>query len=160
MPRLAALTEHAAGIALGGYGNIFQSTTSQWLQTATCVFCLSRLCNILEFLDILDVLNVSDETEAVSSSRILRPRRHGPRVYPWAGRCACPMPMVDSEYETLEVELAITGESSMGVEAYAAHALRWRASGASLIGGCCGTTPGHTAALAKSLAAHATEAGL
>ncbi len=32
-------------------------------------------------------------------------------------------------------------------EVYAAYAIRWRAAGATLIGGCCGTTPAHIAAL-------------
>ena len=34
MPKLAAATE-GTGIALGAYGNIFEGTTSQWLETAT-----------------------------------------------------------------------------------------------------------------------------
>ena len=34
-------------------------------------------------------------------------------------------------------------------EVYADYARRWRAAGASLIGGCCGTTPAHIAALRK-----------
>jgi S-methylmethionine-dependent homocysteine/selenocysteine methylase len=36
-------------------------------------------------------------------------------------------------------------------EAYAAHALRWVRAGAACIGGCCGTTPAHIAALRRSL---------
>lgn len=35
--------------------------------------------------------------------------------------------------------------------AYADHAARWRAAGASLIGGCCGTGPAHVAALRERL---------
>ena len=35
-------------------------------------------------------------------------------------------------------------------EAYAAYARRWNAAGATLIGGCCGTTPAHIAALRKA----------
>jgi S-methylmethionine-dependent homocysteine/selenocysteine methylase len=34
---------------------------------------------------------------------------------------------------------------------YAAHARRWRRAGANLIGGCCGTTPAHIAAVAAAL---------
>lgn len=34
---------------------------------------------------------------------------------------------------------------------YAAYALRWRGLGASIIGGCCGTTPGHVGAVCDSL---------
>ncbi len=36
-------------------------------------------------------------------------------------------------------------------ERYAGEALRWREQGASIIGGCCGTTPAHIAALKASL---------
>lgn len=36
-------------------------------------------------------------------------------------------------------------------DAYAAHAARWRAAGARVIGGCCGTTPAHLAATAAAL---------
>jgi S-methylmethionine-dependent homocysteine/selenocysteine methylase len=36
-------------------------------------------------------------------------------------------------------------------ERYAGEALRWREQGASIIGGCCGTTPAHIAALNASL---------
>jgi len=38
------------------------------------------------------------------------------------------------------------------VPAYAAAAHRWREQGARVIGGCCGTTPAHIAALASALA--------
>ncbi len=37
-------------------------------------------------------------------------------------------------------------------EAYAAYARRWREAGATLIGGCCGTTPAHIAVLRKAFA--------
>jgi len=37
-------------------------------------------------------------------------------------------------------------------EAYASHARSWLEIGARLVGGCCGTTPEHTAALARSIA--------
>jgi S-methylmethionine-dependent homocysteine/selenocysteine methylase len=37
-------------------------------------------------------------------------------------------------------------------EAYAAEALRWRASGAAIIGGCCGTGPDHIRALRRAFA--------
>jgi homocysteine S-methyltransferase len=36
-------------------------------------------------------------------------------------------------------------------DSYAAHARCWLAMGARLVGGCCGTTPGHTAALQRTL---------
>ena len=39
----------------------------------------------------------------------------------------------------------------MSAAAYTRHALRWRESGASLIGGCCGTTPEHIKTLAQAL---------
>lgn len=111
MPKLASATS-GTGLALGAYGNIFEGTTSQWLETAT----------------------------------------HGPRPYPWAGRCACPMPMERGEYEQNIEESALTGEGVMTSAAYTTHALRWRESGASLIGGCCGTTPEHIRTLAQALA--------
>jgi S-methylmethionine-dependent homocysteine/selenocysteine methylase len=40
-------------------------------------------------------------------------------------------------------------------EAYAAHALRWARAGAACIGGCCGTTPAHLAAVQRRLRAAA-----
>lgn len=110
MPKLATAAA-GTGLAIGAYGNIFEGTTSQWLETAT----------------------------------------HGPRQYPWAGRCACPMPMEHSEYERNLEESALTGEGVMTTAAYTTHALRWRDSGASLIGGCCGTTPEHIGTLARAL---------
>jgi S-methylmethionine-dependent homocysteine/selenocysteine methylase len=36
-------------------------------------------------------------------------------------------------------------------EAFAEHAADWLAAGASLVGGCCGTTPGHIAAVAQRM---------
>ncbi len=41
---------------------------------------------------------------------------------------------------------------NVGPEAYAAYARRWLDAGASVIGGCCGTTPAHVAALARDMA--------
>jgi S-methylmethionine-dependent homocysteine/selenocysteine methylase len=41
--------------------------------------------------------------------------------------------------------------------AYADAARAWRALGASIIGGCCGTTPAHTARVARSARAYATD---
>ena len=43
-------------------------------------------------------------------------------------------------------------ESEIGGARYAEMALRWRAEGAQIIGGCCGTRPGHLAAASKALA--------
>lgn len=40
---------------------------------------------------------------------------------------------------------------SVGPAEYAAHALRWRSLGATIIGGCCGTTPEHVRAVAEAL---------
>ena len=42
-------------------------------------------------------------------------------------------------------------EEDVGPVAYAAYAAGWAASGASIIGGCCGTTPDHIRALALAL---------
>mmetsp|Transcript_12364 Transcript_12364/g.40686 ORF Transcript_12364/g.40686 Transcript_12364/m.40686 type:complete len:315 (+) Transcript_12364:34-978(+) len=39
----------------------------------------------------------------------------------------------------------------VSVEAYSAHAREWRRAGASVVGGCCGTSPAHTRALAEAL---------
>jgi S-methylmethionine-dependent homocysteine/selenocysteine methylase len=41
--------------------------------------------------------------------------------------------------------------TACGPHAYAEHATRWVAAGASVVGGCCGTGPDHIAALARSL---------
>jgi S-methylmethionine-dependent homocysteine/selenocysteine methylase len=41
--------------------------------------------------------------------------------------------------------------NAVSPERYAAAALSWRAAGASIIGGCCGTTPAHIQALADAL---------
>lgn len=43
-------------------------------------------------------------------------------------------------------------DEKTGPEEYAALALRWRAEGAQIVGGCCGTTPGHVAAARAALA--------
>jgi S-methylmethionine-dependent homocysteine/selenocysteine methylase len=40
---------------------------------------------------------------------------------------------------------------SVPPQRYAEHAQRWRATGATIIGGCCGTTPAHIAALAEQV---------
>lgn len=48
-------------------------------------------------------------------------------------------------------------ESEIGGEQYAEMALRWRAEGAQIIGGCCGTRPEHIAAARKAL--HGTRPG-
>jgi S-methylmethionine-dependent homocysteine/selenocysteine methylase len=40
-------------------------------------------------------------------------------------------------------------------EAFAEHAARWLAAGARIVGGCCGTTPAHIAAIRRRLAARA-----
>jgi len=39
----------------------------------------------------------------------------------------------------------------MAAAAYAQHGVRWQGNGASIVGGCCGTRPGHIAALASAL---------
>jgi S-methylmethionine-dependent homocysteine/selenocysteine methylase/SAM-dependent methyltransferase len=43
-------------------------------------------------------------------------------------------------------------DDEIGPEEYAALALTWRAEGAQIVGGCCGTTPGHIAAAGSALA--------
>ena len=48
-------------------------------------------------------------------------------------------------------------DEDTGPQEYAELALRWRAEGAQIVGGCCGTTPEHIAAAAKALAG--TKAG-
>ncbi|HSI98738.1 MAG TPA: homocysteine S-methyltransferase family protein, partial [Gaiellaceae bacterium] len=58
-------------------------------------------------------------------------------VYPNLGHLAGPLWRFDEE---------------TGPEEYAELALGWRAEGAQIIGGCCGTTPEHIAAAAKELA--------
>jgi S-methylmethionine-dependent homocysteine/selenocysteine methylase len=44
-----------------------------------------------------------------------------------------------------------SGPSHAKPQAYAEAALRWAAAGAACVGGCCGTTPAHLAALARRL---------
>ncbi len=44
------------------------------------------------------------------------------------------------------------GGSGQEVASFAQDAVRWADSGASLIGGCCRTTPGHIEAVAEALA--------
>jgi S-methylmethionine-dependent homocysteine/selenocysteine methylase len=46
---------------------------------------------------------------------------------------------------------AFERSESCGPQDFAAHALRWRDAGARILGGCCGTTPAHIAALARAL---------
>ena len=58
-------------------------------------------------------------------------------VYPNLGHLAGPLWRFDEE---------------IGPQEYAALALEWRAEGAQIVGGCCGTTPGHIAAAAEALA--------
>jgi S-methylmethionine-dependent homocysteine/selenocysteine methylase len=43
-------------------------------------------------------------------------------------------------------------DATAGAEAYVAHARRWMETGATLVGGCCGTGPQHVRALARALA--------
>ncbi len=58
-------------------------------------------------------------------------------VYPNLGHLAGPLWRFDEE---------------IGPEEYAELALGWRAEGAQIVGGCCGTTPEHLAAAARALA--------
>ena len=58
-------------------------------------------------------------------------------VYPNLGHLAGPLWRFDEEIDP---------------ERYAELALGWRAEGAQIVGGCCGTTPAHIAAAAKALA--------
>jgi S-methylmethionine-dependent homocysteine/selenocysteine methylase len=44
-----------------------------------------------------------------------------------------------------------TGDAHLAPEAYAALAVGWTSRGASIIGSCCGSTPAHTAAIARAL---------
>lgn len=44
-----------------------------------------------------------------------------------------------------------TFSESMTPDEYAAHAVRWLAAGATIVGGCCGTTPAHIAKLNDAL---------
>lgn len=48
---------------------------------------------------------------------------------------------------------ALTARSDLTPEVYADFALRWVAQGATIVGGCCETTPAHIAELARRLAA-------
>jgi S-methylmethionine-dependent homocysteine/selenocysteine methylase/SAM-dependent methyltransferase len=43
-------------------------------------------------------------------------------------------------------------DEEIGPDEYAALALKWRAEGSQIVGGCCGTTPEHLAAAARALA--------
>lgn len=60
-------------------------------------------------------------------------------------------------FDTPPLRWTMAGEGRLGLrndldpETYARHARRWLAAGATLIGGCCGTTPDHIAQLRSSL---------
>ncbi|MBM3934095.1 MAG: homocysteine S-methyltransferase family protein [SAR202 cluster bacterium] len=45
----------------------------------------------------------------------------------------------------------VVGDSEFTPEVHAAYAEKWRAMGARVVGGCCGTTPAHVAAVAQCL---------
>jgi S-methylmethionine-dependent homocysteine/selenocysteine methylase len=51
------------------------------------------------------------------------------------------------------------GHTDWSPERYAAEGLRWAAAGARIVGGCCGTTPEHTRALATALGGTAQPPG-
>ena len=48
---------------------------------------------------------------------------------------------------------SLSARTDLGPDAYAAHALRWVAQGATLVGGCCEVGPEHIATLAERLSA-------
>ncbi|MEM9070993.1 MAG: homocysteine S-methyltransferase family protein [Myxococcota bacterium] len=53
---------------------------------------------------------------------------------------------------TADDEIGWTASPEPGAERYAALAQQWRDAGATLIGGCCGTTPAHIASLVEAFA--------
>jgi len=53
-------------------------------------------------------------------------------------------------------EIGWRADSGLGFQTYANHAQKWVMEGASIIGGCCGTGPGHLAAVRDQLAINET----
>ena len=49
-------------------------------------------------------------------------------------------------------EIGWRTDAELGFQTYANHAQQWVREGASIIGGCCGTGPGHLAAVRDQLA--------
>ncbi|HEU4430201.1 MAG TPA: homocysteine S-methyltransferase family protein, partial [Myxococcota bacterium] len=95
--------------------------------------------------------------EAIARVAPLAPRAVGVNCAPWSDLAgclpalrACGLPFL--AYGNLGAPLASGGRShDLSAEGFAEHAMRWVASGARWVGGCCGSEPRHIAALARKL---------
>ncbi|TVQ52830.1 MAG: homocysteine S-methyltransferase [Rhodobacteraceae bacterium] len=58
---------------------------------------------------------------------------------------------VEEEYDVGGTVDVLSARTDLGPAAYADHAMRWVAEGATLVGGCCETGPAHIAAIARAL---------
>jgi len=95
--------------------------------------------------------------EAIARVAPFAPLAAGVNCAPWSELAAC-LPVLRSSgfafaaYGNLGAPLANGSRShELSPDAFAEQALRWLASGASWVGGCCGTEPRHIAALAQKL---------
>jgi S-methylmethionine-dependent homocysteine/selenocysteine methylase len=102
---------------------------------------------------------LSDEPleEAIGRVAPLAPLAVGVNCAPWAELAAC-LPVLRASglafvaYGNLGAPLAGGGRTrALSPDELAEHALHWLASGASWVGGCCGSEPRHIAALARKL---------
>ncbi len=100
--------------------------------------------------------------EAIGRVAPLAPLAVGVNCAPWSDLAAC-LPVLRASrlpffaYANLGAPLATGGRTHEATpSAFAAGALPWALAGAAWLGGCCGTTPAHVAALAE---AHARPIG-
>ena len=75
--------------------------------------------------------------------------QHG-AARPMIGAYANAFPLMDEEYEASNASVHQLRQD-ITPEAYLRYAEQWVKSGAEIIGGCCGITPGHIELLANSL---------
>jgi S-methylmethionine-dependent homocysteine/selenocysteine methylase len=78
------------------------------------------------------------------------PPGHVPACLPVLARCGVPFG-VYANLGAPNDDTGFTRSDDTPPVAFAAHAARWMAAGAQLVGGCCGTTPAHVRAIAASI---------
>ena len=66
---------------------------------------------------------------------------------------------IPEDFRPGETVGVLKAREDLGPDAYAEHAMRWRAAGARLVGGCCEVGPAHIAELARRLEAAGHEVG-
>jgi S-methylmethionine-dependent homocysteine/selenocysteine methylase len=159
--------EHAGNLAAAGVDAILVETmnTIREALAALRAALATKLPALVSFVcwDGPRLLSGEPLREAVAAVRVERPAAVVANCLPPSNVAACLAALAESGlpfgvYANLGAPLDARGlerSEDCAPERFAAHAASWLAAGATLVGGCCGTTPAHIRSIAQRMRSQA-----